>query len=207
MGALRVVGLVALAAFVTIATIGAVSVFTVNQTVLSAGFVTDAAEQADAYETIESELVETTTEEVRAAGTGQVPTTAIDAEAIADEAITETYVRTQSEQVIAAGAAYLNGDREDLALVVNTEPLIESASTGVGAAVRDIDLAALVEDLGSEQIEAVAGVEVPISGETLARMQSGPEEYEAAGEQFRADLRQTAINRVIEERSAVSCSG
>lgn len=207
MGALRVAGLVALAVFVTIATVGTVGVFTANQTVLSAGFVTDAAEQADAYETIEGELVEATTEEVRAVGTGQIPTTAIDAEAIADEAITETYVRTQSERVIAAGAAYLNGDREELALVVDTEPLIEDASAAVGAAVRDIDLAALVEDLGAEQIEAVAGVEVPLSGETLARMQSGPEEYEAVGEQFRADLRQTAIDRVLEERSAAVLLG
>lgn len=207
MGALRAAGVVALAVFVTVATVGAVGVFTLNQTVLSAGFVTDTAEQADAYETIEGELVEATTEEVRAAGTGQVPTTAIDAEAIADEAITETYVRTQSERVIAAGAAYLNGDREELALVVDTEPLIENASAAVGTAVRDVDLAALVEDLGAEQIGAVAGVEVPVSGETLARMQSGPEEYAAVGEQFRADLRQTAVDRVIEERSAAELLG
>jgi hypothetical protein len=192
-----------LAVFVMSATVSAVSVFTLQQTVLSAGFVTDAAEEAGAYETIEAELVNETTEEIQATETEEIPTTAIDAEAIADEAITEPYIRTQSEQVITAGAAYLNGDREELVLPVNTEPLIESASAAVGTAVRNVDLTALVEDLGAEQIGAVAGTDVPIDGDALARMRDGPQEYGAVGKQFQAELRGTAVDRIIEARSSV----
>ena len=202
MGVLGRVGLIVFAVLVVAATVGAIGVFTVHETVLSASFVTDTADEADVYDRIESELVATAADEIQGAGTGEIPTTVLNGRTIADEAITEAYVRTQSEQVIDAGVGYLRGERDELALVVDTRPLADNASAAAGAAVRDVDLAGLVERLGADQIETFVGTDVPVSGDTLERMRSGPAEYDAAGTEFRADVRAAAIDQVMAERSA-----
>lgn len=185
-----------------LAVLGAAGIFTTTQTVLAAGFVTDAADEADAYGAAEAALVEAAVEEIEGVNTGEIPTDAINTTAIIDAAIQETYIRNQSERLVRAGLGYLNGDRDTLELTVNTQPLIADASAAAGDAVRNVDLGVLVRDVTAGQVgERADGVDVPVSGATLARMLEGPEEYRAVREEITADIRERVVDQAIGDRS------
>jgi hypothetical protein len=184
-----------------LALVGAAGTFTATQTVLAAGFVTDAANEADAYSTAESALVETAVDEIEDVDTAEIPTEAINTTAVIDSAIQETYIQNQSEQLVRAGFGYLNGDRDTLNLTVNTQPLITDASAAAADAVRNVDLGVLVRDVTAEEVGTTDIADVPVSGETLARMLEGPEEYRTVRQETRDEIRQTVIDQVIGDRT------
>ncbi|ERG88938.1 MAG: hypothetical protein J07HX5_01085 [halophilic archaeon J07HX5] len=202
MGTLSRAGLVMIGLLIGLILVGAIGTFTATQTVLAAGFVTDAANEADAYSTAESALVEIAVDEIEGIDTAEIPTEAINTTAVVDSAIQETYIQNQSERLVRAGVGYLNGDRGTLNLTVNTQPLITDASAAAADAVRNVDLAVLVRDVTAEEIGTTAtGVDVPVSGETLARMLEGPEEYRTVRQETRDEIRQTVIDQVIGDRT------
>ena len=182
--------------------VGAAGIFTATQTVLAAGFITDAANEADAYNTAESALVEIAADEIESIGTAEIPTEAINTTAVIDSAIRETYIQNQSEQLVRAGVGYLNGDRDTLSLTVNTQPLIIDASAAAADAVRNVELGVLARDVTAEEVGTRAGgVDIPVSGETLTRMLEGSQEYRAVREETNDEIRQTVIDRVIGDRT------
>jgi hypothetical protein len=176
-----------------VSTIGAANAtLTMDRTVMNPDFVSNTAEEEGVY----ADLADNVTrqigddlEGVDPAQSGQLPpqvdVNGVNTGEIADEAVTEEYVASQGQQAIRALYAYMEGERDRLDLVIDTEPVKESAQAAIAEEATAVDVAPLV-GLGAENVNS----RVPISADGAERLLDGPESYRAEQERFREDIRQ-----------------
>lgn len=152
-------------------------VVTADRTVLDAEFVTDTAEEENLYGAMTDEFHEMAEEEADGQG-GETPA-GVSEEELMQEAFTEEYARTQVEENIHRLYAYLHGDRDDLRLELDAEPLKQSMLAEVEGEADDIDL---------------AETDVP-EGEAIEEMADD----EAAFDRHRGEFREEQKERIQEE--------
>lgn len=177
MGTLRTLGLVGLGFVLFVSLVSANAAVALDRTALDSEFAKDKAEETDLYETF--------TEAIRddLAGGGSTNASEWPLDRSRDElvaaAITEDYVESQGEKNIDAVYAYLHGERDELRLQVDTEPVKENLIDEIEAEVEGMELTAVMPS--AEEIEALpdsAGIE---------EMASSREAFEDARADFRAE--------------------
>lgn len=187
----------------TLSLVGTAAILTGHQTVLSAEFAKDSAAESGLYGTFQEDITEGMSNDLEGAGSPEDPfAPEIDSQAVANEAVTEDFVRTQVGANIDRLYGFLHGERDTLELVVETDQLRSNIADEIGADARDIDLAAVVDEAtaGVDTEIEDTGVEVPLNGETFERMDSGETAYNEEREQFQAELEAVALDRAFQER-------
>ncbi|MEA5408892.1 hypothetical protein VB773_15845 [Haloarculaceae archaeon H-GB2-1] len=165
-----------------------------ERTVLDPDFVTGTMEREDGYQTID-ETLETVFEsavESDGASTDSAAGPAL-MSAVADRAVTPAYVQQQTEANVYRGYTFLHGERENLTLAVDTEPVVANVSEAVEASVRNRSLA--------DQIASSSATDsdTPLNPERLANLTAGPEQYRTAKAEFRDDLRGRIVDRLARQ--------
>ena len=134
-----------------------------DRTALNEEFVADTLAEEDAYAVLLEEA-QSQIESESAATTGAGPSPG----ELLPKVVTESYLRNQTEANLDRTYAYLEGEREDLYLAINTTPLKD-------------DLAA---ELASQLMDEFTLADVEPD---LARMTESESEFQAVREEFRAE--------------------
>lgn len=168
--------LVGFLAFVLVTSLVAANlVVGVDRTALDSEFVKDSLEEEDAYEVMIDQMG---AELAPDTGGEDVPEGSPTPEEIVTNVLTEEYVQEQAEQNIDWLYAYLHGDRDDLYLAIETEPLKDDIAEEIAAS--------LVENFDFTEIDP-----------QFARMMESEEEFETVRDEFEAEQK----TRIQEETS------
>ena len=216
---MRLRRLVAVALLVSLlsASVGATNaVVAAERTVLSGEFVKESLAEADAYGTVRTTVIEQATAGAGGAGNGSdsegtgregdgtgtedgggPPGVFGDATArIVEEAVTEAYLQRQVERNVDRTYAYLHGDREELVLAVDLEPVQDQMMGILEEEIRNASLAELFGALGP------GGTAIPVAGTSVnltvvGEMAESPEAYEATRAEFRSDVRESIVAETV----------
>jgi len=166
---LRTVGLVGLGIVLFVSLVSANAAVALDRTALDSEFAKDKAEQTDLYGALTEEL----RAEIGSGGStaGSEWPLERSRQELLRAALTEEYVRSQTEANIDTLYAYLHGERGTLELGFDTAPLKEQMLTEIEADAETIDLAATGMPFGSE----------------IERMASSQEAFEERRAEFRAE--------------------
>jgi len=191
-------------------TVGAANVVvTAERTALNGEYVSDTLESGGVYESLTEEAQETIQSEIESfspENSQQVPDgvdfSDLDARALADEAVSEPYVRSQANENVDRAFAYLHGDRSEPNLRIDTEPLQANVSAAVSEQVEAVDPAALLNDasfrvegyevdgsLAQEMYQSRAGYQAYRSD---IRARTDPQEREEINSEAKAEARSRA---------------
>lgn len=194
--------LVVVALLLATSVAGTALVFTGHQTLLSAEFAKETAGDTGLYDQFEAEITTGVSQDIEAGSNPDDPfAPTFESEAIAEDAVTSEFVRSQLDANIDRYYGFLHGERDSLDLYFDTEQLQENLGDEIGEAARDIDLAAVVDEAttGVDTEIRDTGVEVPLDAETFERMEANETSYNEEREQFQAELREAALDRTFEE--------
>lgn len=180
---------------------------TAHLTVLDPGFVTETIEEADGYETAVEQLTGgteggsvtgtdgTTSETGDGAATNGSDGPPFDRAALMEEVMSEEYLASQTEANVDRFYAYLHGERSTLNLSIDARPMKENASAAIESQIRTASVADLLATSGS----SLPG---PVDAETLDGMADNESAYREARGEFRADLREAVVQRLVDEAFA-----
>jgi len=161
-------------------------VVTAERTALNGEYVSDTLESEGVYESLTDEAQATIQSDIEGfspENSQQVPQgvdfSDLDARALAEDAVSETYVRSQANENVDRVFAYLHGDRSEPGLRIDTGPLKANVSDAVSQQVEAVDPAALLND-ASFQVE---GYEV--DGSLAQELYQSRARYQA----YRSDVR------------------
>ncbi|MFC7133428.1 MULTISPECIES: hypothetical protein [Salinibaculum] len=201
MSAARKAGLVVVA-LLLVTSVGAANVvMTTERTVLNANFVDQSLAEEDGYNELRDITVDAVTTEVERAAPGQseqLPAAiqdSIDATALVEETVTAEYVRNQSRANLFRLYEFLHGQRSDLVLRIDMVPLKEGLADAVGDQVRDVSVADLVD----QYAPSTGDVPIEITGDRISRMRSSQSGYQDVRDQFRSDVREAVLDRLVDE--------
>lgn len=186
--------IVVVALLLTTSLVAANGVLLVQRTAADDGFVTNALDEADAYEALHAEFLESDAFAMDEAQDG------FGDEELLMQLVTPEYLQDQLEANVERTYAYLHGDRDDLVLEFDLRPIKERAPDVIAAHVESMDLSELVER--AERIDPSADVPLEntsLTTEQLFAMGDNRSQYESVREQFRADLREDVIEQAAEE--------
>ena len=205
MSAAQKLGIVVLA-LLLITTVGAANVvMTSERTVLNAEFVDQSFAEEDGYSQLRSQVIDAVDNEVAQANptqSDQIPQAIqrnINITAIVADAVTESYIRNQSRQNLFRLYDFLHGDRPDLVLQVDLEPLKDSLAEAVGEQVRDINISTLVDEFAP----ATDTIPIEITGERIQTMRASQSGYQEVRASFRDELRNILFERLRQEEPAL----
>lgn len=174
-----------------------------ERTVLSGGFVKATLAETDAYGTARTVVIEQATapagteaESVGEPSDGPPDVFGNATGRIVEEAVTEAYLRREVERNVDRTYGYLHGDREALVLAVDLAPVQDEITDVLEAEIRNATLAELFGSLGPEAST------VPVGGATVnltvvGEMGESEAAYEAARAEFRADVRASVLDRLV----------
>lgn len=145
--------------------LGANLVVGVDRTALDSEFVKDSLEEEEAYAVILAELQDEVVDE-----TGE-PTDEPAPEEILADVVTEEYIQEQTEANIDRLYAFLHGERDELYLAVETEPLKDDLAAEIAQSV--------IEEQDIEEFDP-----------RFAAMTESEAEFEAAREEFKEEQKQ-----------------
>ena len=186
--------IVVVALLLTTSLVAANGVLLVQRTAADDGFVTNALDEADAYEALHAEFLESDAFAMDEAQDG------FGDEALLMQLVTPEYLQDQVEANVERTYAYLHGDRDDLVLEFDLRPIKERAPDVIAAHVESMDLSELVDRAGPTDPSADVPLEnTSLTTEQLFAMGDNRSQYEAVREQFRADLREDVIEQAAEE--------
>lgn len=169
-----------------------------ERTLLSGPFVKDSLAEEDAYATVREFVLEQATAPPDQTEEGGGPPGPFgDATGrILEEAITEAYMQREVERNVDRTYGYLHGDREELVVAVDLEPVQDEV---VGILAEEIENASVAELFG-----AVGGgnASIPIAGTSVnltlvGEMGESPTAYEATRAEFRADVREAVVEKLV----------
>lgn len=178
--------------------IGANAAVAAQRTALDPGFVTTTLSEENAYTTLHEPITDTVVGELAVDGSA-VP---IDPEPIIDEALPASYIEAQVDRNVERLLAYLHGNREELVLRVNLAPVKENATAAIAADIRDRSIPELLSLAGIEELGSVDVRGVSIDLDMIATMGESKQAYKDARRSFRADVRETVTDRLVEEAFA-----
>lgn len=208
------VGVVVLGILLTTTLSGGVVVATGHQTVLVPEFVSTSLADAGAYEIVTDAMVAqmgnlserdpSTAEGESAAmgptdGAGSLPGMDGLGPSIIAEAVTESYVRTQTEANIDRLYAYLHGNTDELNLSVETTSLKENAVAAVESRIANIStktlLGSVAGDLDTGDLPAETA-EIVDPG-VIATMADNRSSYRAAQDAIRTNAREQVVDELV----------
>lgn len=199
MTAARSLGTGVLVVLLIVSLIGANGVLAAEQTVLSAGFVKSTMDDSGGYEILQDAVVEAASDQV---GGDQASDLPISPTEIVESAVTREYLKSQTEANIDRVYGYLHGDREELVVALDLEPLKANIVSAVENRVANMSLADLVSIVGSDDTSyaEVQGVTLDIG--LIGSMAANESAYQSAREDFRDKVRAAALNRLVNETMA-----
>lgn len=189
MGWARLAGL-AIVGLLLFGTIGAANaVTTVDRTALNGDFAANTIEQQGNYDPVRESVIDEIEGRMNSADLGDAGQllaagNGTDNRALAEDAVTDEYVREETNGNIRSLYAYLNGRDSQLDLEIDLRPLKDNLGEAYGAQIEQKDTGALVEEFGPKEGEA----QVPVDATTVEQMKSGPQGYEQARLDFRVDV-------------------
>lgn len=183
MSMIRKIGFVLLGILFALVLVTANITIAADRTVLDAEFAKDTAEEADIYATMSETMIEEMQAEGDPAADDELGD--LDPDAMAEEVITEEYVRGEMERNIDAIYAFLHGERDDLVIEFRMEPLVDSMLQAMEDELRPLDLAA---------------IDFP-EGEQIERMAESEDQFEAEREAFREEQKAQIQEETPQEMS------
>lgn len=197
----RKAGLVVLV-LLLVSTVGAANVVTTTErTVLNKEFVDQSLAEENGYSQLRNATVDAVTDQVEQVNPGQsdqIPSViqnSIDTRRIVEDAVTEGYVRNQSRANLFRLYDYLHGKRSDLVLRTDLAPLKDRLADAVGDQVSDVNVGDLVEQYAPVTEE----IPVNVTGDRIRKMRSSQSGYREARQQFRDDVREVVLDRLVDE--------
>ena len=186
--------IIGVALLLTTSLVAANGVLLVQRTAADDGFVTDALDEADAYEMLYATVLESD-----AFATDDVPDE-FGGEQLVAQLVTPDYLQDQLEANVERTYAYLHGDRDELVLEFDLRPIKERAPGVIAEYVESADLSTLLQQGdGIDTPDDVPLENTSLTIEDLFSMGENRSQYDAVREQFRADLREDVIEDVAEE--------
>jgi hypothetical protein len=191
MSALRYVGLVLIAASLLSTAGTSTVVIAAEQTVLDPDYVTDRLDREGAYDP----LGEAVAADIVPSGTAAegLP---VGRSEVADTAISDSYVESQANTNIRRFYEYLHGERAKLLLEVETRPLKQNITARVETRVGSQEPHELLATGAAAQSEGALDTVEPA---LIEQLDAGPDSYDSAQRQFRTDIRDRIVARLVEE--------
>ena len=189
--------IVVVALLLTTSLVAANGVLLVQRTAADDGFVTDALDEADAYEALHAEFLESDAFAMDETQDG------FGEEELMAQLVTPEYLQDQFEANVERTYAYLHGDRDDLVLEFDLRPIKERAPDVIAAHVESMALSDLVDQAQPADGPAEQPLEgTSLTSEQVFAMGENQSQYDDVREQFRADLREDVIEQAAEEAFA-----
>ncbi|WP_302081421.1 hypothetical protein [Salinibaculum rarum] len=165
------------------------AVTTAERTVMDAEYVDSRIEAEDGYESIRDATVDAVVDRVESGTTGESQQllqagNGTDSRELVSDAVTEEYIQEQASENIRALYAYLHGEEDSLTLEIDVKPLKDNLADSFAAQIEQKDTSTLIDELGPDSSET----SVPIDGQLVEQMRSGPTGYQQARLDFRVDL-------------------
>jgi hypothetical protein len=203
------IGAVVLAVLLVATTAGANVATTTQGTALNEEFVITQMDEAGVYEELSDRVREEVVEDLENASierSEEVPPEVtvgeIDAEAVAEDAVTEEFIQTRFQENIREVFAYLHGESETLNLSIDVEPVKEEIGVAIADQTVDVEAEQLI-DRGSA---GMGDTPVPISGSDAERMLESEEQYNQVTENFREDFQRQSGTSGEELDAALSAA-
>lgn len=167
-----------------------------HRTALDPDFMTETLEEEGFYGVVENQTVTLIGEGLENATDtgveGSSLDTGLDPERVADRAVTEAYVRSQTERNVVRTYAYLHGNRDDLNLTVNLVPLKANVTAAVEASVRNVSVGEVVGETGAlNRTDAV-------NASVIERMDDNRSAYQDAKADVRSGVREQVLDRAVQ---------
>ncbi|MFB6162784.1 MAG: hypothetical protein ABEJ86_05030 [Halococcoides sp.] len=186
MSLVRSAAIVLVTGLLFVSVVGANGTIAAQQTVLDDEYVTDRLDASNVSATVGESLTE---QMVGTVGGTKYLTSGVQQEI-------DAYVAAQTDDLVTELYAYLHGDRSDLALTVETDPLVENLSEAAEQRVRQSDPIELYRNVSDEPI-ADTNQSIVTTGD-LARLDDNASAYRAVRSDVRADLRERAVRAIVD---------
>jgi hypothetical protein len=188
MSGAKLVGL-AILGLLLFGVVGAANVVTTaDRTALNGEYVTDQMESSGSYEAIRDSTVDQVVDRVDGADFGEgerlLQSNETDSRALVSDAVTEDYVREQTNENVLALYDYLNGRSSSLGMELDLVPLKENLAESFVGQLEQKNTGTLIDEFGPSEEETP----VPVTGDLVRKMRAGPVEYEEARLDFRVDV-------------------
>ncbi len=192
----RSLGTGILVVLLIVSLVGANGVVAAERTVLSANFVKTTIDESGGYDVLQDAVVEAASEQVAGDGTSELPVSPTE---IVESAVTPSYLETQTEANVDRVYGYLHGDRDELVIALDLEPVKENVVKTVENRIENMSLLELTDLVGSGDTAAaeVQGVSLDIG--LIGTMAANQSSYQETRETFRERIRQAALNRIVND--------
>ncbi|WP_158855041.1 hypothetical protein [Halorhabdus sp. CUG00001] len=187
----RRLGLAFAGVVLVVALVGSNVFITAGQTALRADYVTDTLDDEDAYtEAIDvlEERISTEIDSVDLDTSGALPAqidaSGVEPEQLVDEALTESYVRTQTNENIDAIYAFLHGETDSLSLSVDLAPVKSNFAQAVTEGMIAVDAPALA-DIAANQLDGAGG---QIDATTVEGLLDSESSFQQTRAEFQSSL-------------------
>ncbi|WP_181686919.1 hypothetical protein [Halorhabdus salina] len=199
----RRIGLGLAGVVLIVALVGSNAFITAGQTALSADYVTETLEDEDAYAEATDVLEEQISNEIgavdfNAGGSlpAQIDASGVEPEQLVDDALTESYVRTQTNQNIEAIYAFLHGETDALLLEVDLVPVKSNFAEAVTEGMIAVDAPALA-DVAADQVDGAGG---QIDATTVEGLLESESSFQQTRAEFQASLPDGADLNTVNEQ-------
>ncbi|MBS1262912.1 MAG: hypothetical protein MAG715_00077 [Methanonatronarchaeales archaeon] len=184
----RSIALGLLALLITTSLVAANFVTVADRTALDSEFVKEALEEEGAYPALQGEIVDVFEQGTALDGENGLPLS-VSSEGVVRGAVTQDYLKDQVETNVDRGYGYLHGDRSELRLSVDLEPVEEGVGAAVEEEIRSTSLEQFLSAF-SEEGDFMSLGDTSIGFSTFAEMAESGARYEEVRAEFRNGLRE-----------------
>ena len=198
----RRVGVFLLSVLLMLSVVAAGGILAAQGTALDAGYVTETLGETDAAAAAESQAEDTITEESGSlGGTGYIPDADGLVRATVDEIVTEELISDVLSTNVERFYAYLNGERPDLVLAIDTTRVTEQVEPTVEDQLRQTPVVDLLRQDAFAGAFSLPGSD--LGPDRLARAYEDPDTYRQTQDEYSRVLEQTGATRDDVNQSVV----
>ncbi len=190
----RRVGVFLLSVLLILSVVAASGVLAAQGTALDADYVTETVGETDAAAAAESQVEDTIVGETGSLdGAGFIPDADSLVRATVDDVITEAYISDVLSTNLERLYAYLNGERSDLLLAIDTTPVTEGLEPAVEDQLRQTPVVDLLQQDAFASAFSLPGAD--LGADRLARAYEDRETYRQVQAEYSRVLEQTGATR------------
>lgn len=190
----RRVGVFLLSALLVLSAVAASGIFAAQGTALDSEYVTETLEETDATAEIEAQAEDAIVEETGSlGGTDYIPNADGLVRATVDDLVTEAYVRNVISTNLERLYAYLNGERSELVLAIDTAPITGDIEPTVEEQLEQTPVVDLLQQDAFADAFALPGTE--LEPDALARAYEDPETYRQIQDRYSQVIDRTGATR------------
>lgn len=198
----RRVGVFLLSVLLVLSVVAAGGILAAQGTALDAGYVTETLGETDAATAVESQAEDTIIEESGSlGGTGYIPDADGLVRATVDEIVTEELVSDVLSTNVERFYAYLNGERPDLVLAIDTTRVTEQVGPTVEDQLRQTPVVDLLRQDAFAGAFSLPGAD--LGPDRLARAYEDPDTYRQTQDEYSRVLEQSGATRDDVNQSVV----